>query len=114
MKIITGNALEILFTLPDNSVDCCVTSPPYYALRDYGEAGQIGLERTPILAGCPRGGVVLDPFMGSGTTLAVAAQEGREGIGIELNPAYVALARERIGNAQLRIPTSESVHNAVE
>lgn len=33
--------------LPDNSVDCCVTSPPYYALRDYGCDGQIGLEQTP-------------------------------------------------------------------
>ncbi|MDR1543381.1 MAG: site-specific DNA-methyltransferase [Prevotellaceae bacterium] len=33
--------------LPDNSVDCCVTSPPYYALRDYGTDGQIGLETTP-------------------------------------------------------------------
>lgn len=36
-----------LKTLPDNSVDCCVTSPPYYRLRDYGVNGQIGLEDTP-------------------------------------------------------------------
>ena len=35
--------------LPDNSVDCCVTSPPYFALRDYGVCGQIGLEETPEL-----------------------------------------------------------------
>lgn len=34
--------------LPDDSVDCCVTSPPYYALRDYGCDGQIGLEKSPI------------------------------------------------------------------
>ena len=46
-KIINGNSLEVLKTLPDNSVDCCVTSPPYYALRDYGVEGQIGLEETP-------------------------------------------------------------------
>ena len=46
-KIINGNSLEVLKTLPDNSVDCCVTSPPYYALRDYGVDGQIGLEETP-------------------------------------------------------------------
>jgi DNA modification methylase len=45
--IIQGDALEVLRTLPDNSVDCCVTSPPYYALRDYGVSGQIGLEDTP-------------------------------------------------------------------
>ncbi len=36
-----------LRSLPDNSVDCCVTSPPYFNLRDYGVAGQIGLEETP-------------------------------------------------------------------
>ncbi|APF25262.1 DNA methylase family protein (plasmid) [Clostridium sporogenes] len=33
--------------LDDNSIDCCVTSPPYYGLRDYGEDKQIGLEETP-------------------------------------------------------------------
>ena len=36
-----------LRNLPDSSVDCCVTSPPYYGLRDYGVSGQIGLEETP-------------------------------------------------------------------
>mgnify|MGYP000877136151 CR=1 FL=1 len=42
-----GDCLETLRTLPDNSVHCCVTSPPYWGLRDYGHAGQIGLEQTP-------------------------------------------------------------------
>lgn len=42
-----GEALEVLRTLPDESVHCCVTSPPYYGLRDYGEDGQLGLEETP-------------------------------------------------------------------
>lgn len=42
-----GDCLEVLKTLPDNSVDCCVTSPPYYALRDYGVEGQLGLENSP-------------------------------------------------------------------
>ena len=46
-KIICGNSLEVLKTLADNSVDMCVTSPPYYGLRDYGESGQIGMEQTP-------------------------------------------------------------------
>ena len=45
--VINGNSLEVLKSLPDNSIDCCVTSPPYYALRDYGCDGQIGLEETP-------------------------------------------------------------------
>jgi len=41
-----GNTLEVLKTLPDESVDCIVTSPPYWGLRDYGVEGQIGLEST--------------------------------------------------------------------
>lgn len=45
-QIVVGDALTQLSALPDASVDCVITSPPYYALRDYGAAGQIGLERT--------------------------------------------------------------------
>ena len=46
-KILEGNCLSVLKTLPDNSIDCCITSPPYFGLRDYGEIEQIGLEETP-------------------------------------------------------------------
>lgn len=49
-----------------------------------------------IKAGCPEGGTVLDPFLGSGTTGLVADQLGRDCIGIELNPEYAAMARKRI------------------
>ncbi len=45
--IIQGDALNILRTFPDESVNCVVTSPPYWGLRDYGISGQLGLERTP-------------------------------------------------------------------
>lgn len=45
--ILCGDAVEMLQTLPTASCRCCVTSPPYYGLRDYGCAGQIGLEQTP-------------------------------------------------------------------
>lgn len=45
--ILHGDALSVLKTLAAESVDCCVTSPPYYNLRDYGCDGQIGLEKTP-------------------------------------------------------------------
>jgi len=45
--ILTGDCLEVLRTMADNSVDCCVTSPPYWGLRDYGVEGQLGLESTP-------------------------------------------------------------------
>lgn len=54
------------------------------------------IPRRCISAGCPDGGVVLDPFAGSGTTLAVALQLGRKAIGIELNPAYAELIHARI------------------
>jgi len=45
--ILQGDALTMLKELPGESVDCCITSPPYYGLRDYGVDGQIGLEETP-------------------------------------------------------------------
>lgn len=48
-RIYCGDALTVLKTLPDISVNCCITSPPYYALRDYGVDGQIGREETPAL-----------------------------------------------------------------
>lgn len=56
------------------------------------------LIETPIIAGCPPNGIVLDPFMGSGTTAVVAKQNKRNFIGIDLNPEYVKLARERISS----------------
>jgi DNA modification methylase len=49
-----------------------------------------------VLAGCPVGGTVLDPFTGSGTTGVVACRLGRDFIGIELNPDYAAMAGRRI------------------
>jgi DNA modification methylase len=53
-----------------------------------------------ILAGCPVGGTVLDPFGGSGTTGAVAEQHGRNAILIELNASYLPLQRERLAKVQ--------------
>lgn len=47
IHILTGDCRDVLRTLADGSVQCCVTSPPYYGLRDYGVDGQIGLEQTP-------------------------------------------------------------------
>lgn len=53
-----------------------------------------------ILAGCPAGGTVLDPFSGSATTGAVALPLGRNYIGIDLNPDYLPLAIERLQGAK--------------
>jgi DNA modification methylase len=46
-QVLTGNALDVLRTLPAEHADCVVTSPPYWGLRNYGVSGQIGLEATP-------------------------------------------------------------------
>ena len=43
-KILQGDTLEILKNIPSNSIDMCITSPPYYNLRDYEIDGQIGME----------------------------------------------------------------------
>ena len=47
VEIRVGDAIDQLRQMPDESVHCCVTSPPYWGLRDYGVTGQIGLEETP-------------------------------------------------------------------
>jgi len=54
-----------------------------------------------ILAGCPHGGIALDPFMGSGTTAAVAEKHGRKYLGCELNPEYLPLQKKRLEQATL-------------
>ena len=53
-----------------------------------------------ILAGCRPAGIVLDPFIGSGTTAVVAEKNGREFIGIDLNPDYTELSKKRIEENQ--------------
>ena len=188
-KIINSDALEALRTLPDSCCRTCITSPPYYGLRDYGADGQVGLEDTPelyienlvkifrevrralkddgatlktpivwdkgnwtsgdltgdygnqceliifahkgrhklkngrpsnlwrvprdpagehptpkpvaLMARCihnsvDRGGTVLDPFMGSGSTGVAAIREGCHFIGIEIEPKYFDISCRRI------------------
>jgi DNA modification methylase len=148
------DCLQGLKLLDDNSINCCVTSPPYWGLiRKYsGEewspviAGEtigihdrkhknvegepyltvnkrsVWVESTShfseahfatyppkliepcILAGCPKDGIVLDPFMGSGTTAMVALQNSRNYIGFELNPDYIKIAEDyRLKDIQIKI-----------
>ena len=49
-----------------------------------------------VLAGCPKAGLVLDPFIGAGTTGVVAKKLGRNYLGIELNPSYITMAEKRL------------------
>lgn len=56
-----------------------------------------------ILAGCRKGGIVLDPFFGSGTTGRVATKHNRNYLGIELNPEYIEISKRRTDNIQLSL-----------
>lgn len=168
VRFIVGDTLEALRSLPDDSVHCCVTSPPYWGLRDYDSDGQIGLEPTPaayiyrlvavfgeirrvlrpdgtlwlnmgsvwtipaepfaeahfatfptalaercIKAGCPDGGTVLDPLSGAGTTAMVADRLGRDAIGIELNPEYIAMAERRLARDRAMRGTASRADQAI-
>lgn len=62
------------------------------------------LIESPVKAGCPRGGIILDPFLGSGTTAVVAKNWGRDCIGIEINPEYIKIAEQRIKFAPSPLP----------
>ena len=64
----------------------------------------LDLIRPCILAGCPAGGVVLDPFFGAGTVGVVCVEEARRYHGIEINPDYVDMAERRIGQARPKGP----------
>ena len=63
-----------------------------------------------ILAGCPMGGTVLDPFAGAGTTGVVAKENNRHFIGIELNPEYVEMAQKRIDNVVSNSLVEQDLH----
>lgn len=58
----------------------------------------VDLCRIPILATCAQGGVVLDPFCGTGTTLLAASSLGRSGIGIDVSPTYAEMTKARLAN----------------
>lgn len=66
-----------------------------------------------ILAGCPVGGMVLDPFNGSGTTGIVSVKNQRKYIGIDLNPEYIELSAKRLEKAQQQIPLFDRETNLI-
>lgn len=84
-----------------NKRDVWTVAPAQFAEAHFATFSTALIEPC-ILAGCPEGGTVLDPFTGSGTTGMVALRLGRNFTGIELNPTYVEMARNRIlGDAPL-------------
>ena len=68
-----------------------------YSGRHYATM-PVELAERCIIAGCPEGGMVLDPFMGSGTTIVAAENLGRRSVGIELSEEYYLMAGERLEN----------------
>lgn len=68
---------------------------------------------TPIKAGCPEAGVVLDPFFGSGTTGLVARKQGKHYIGVELNPEYIKIAEKRLVGWKQQKPLTKYVFEVV-
>jgi DNA modification methylase len=93
----TGNGQESFVSIPEmknkRSVWTVNTKPYDEAhFATYPEA----LIEPMVLAGCPKNGIILDPFMGAGTTGLVAKKLGRQYLGIELNPKYIKIAEERI------------------
>jgi len=96
-----GNAQCLDATTRNKRTVWSVTKQPYKGAHFAVFPAE--LIRPCILAGCPQGGTVLDPFGGSGTTGEVAEMEGRNSILVELSPEYVELARRR--TAQLGLFT---------
>lgn len=82
-----------------------------FAIRPFSEAHFATfppeLAERCILAGCPKGGLVLDPFGGAGTTALVALRHGRRAALIELNPEYARMSRQRV-EAEWRVPTRKA------
>ena len=64
------------------------------------------LVRQMLLPTTREGDTVLDPFLGTGTTIAAAMQTGRNSVGYEVQPEYIALARRRLGQASLEYDVS--------
>jgi DNA modification methylase len=94
-----GRNLWNYWTLPaDDLSDAWLLGPEPLREQHYA-AFPTEIPRRAILAGSRPGDTVLDPFLGSGTTLLVADQLGRHGVGIELNPVYATMAEDRIRNA---------------
>jgi site-specific DNA-methyltransferase (adenine-specific) len=67
-----------------------------------------------IKAGCPKGGIVLDPFFGAGTVGVVAKSLGRCWIGIELNPLYAAMAEARVRATGYQMKIEEALDKRSE
>lgn len=85
-----------------NKRDVWSVSPSHYSEAHFATYPE-ELVQPMVAAGCPKGGVVLDPFMGSGTTAVVAKRNGCNYVGCELNPDYIEMANRRIATVPYRL-----------
>jgi len=100
-----GDAVEDYSGTSRNKRDVwTVTLEPYYGA--HFACWPQKLVEPMVLAGCPKGGTVLDTFSGSATTGLVALKKGRNYVGIDLNESYLPLARCRISGTKLGRPKS--------
>lgn len=105
-RIFRGDCLAVLPRLEKGKASAVITDPPYCSgaatagartadpTKKYVQTGT-RLQR-PSFAGDGKGGLVIDPFMGSGTTGVAALAEGRRFIGIEQTEAYFTISRDRL------------------
>lgn len=102
IRLFQGDALAVLRGLPAASVDAVVTDPPYSSGGQSATAHKVHLTGKPVplmrdlLEVAKPGGVVLDPFMGGGSTGLACLETGRGFIGIELSPEYYEIASARL------------------
>ena len=108
-----GDAAEALKEFPAQAVNCCITSPHHKRGTKPGDVWQIIPEdewrkdahfavfpkelcEIPIKATCPPGGILIDPFVGTGTAIIAAMELNRRGIGIDISHEYLGIAQKRI------------------
>jgi DNA modification methylase len=89
----------------------CIRFPFDYSNKFHPAVFPKALPEFCISCGCPKGGIVLDPFAGSGTTLEVAKNLGRKYIGIEINPKYVEFIHQRLSSGNKNRRQLNNVHS---
>ena len=96
------DCLEGLRNLPDKSIDLIVTDPPYIN-NTVGGGKPLNIIQTLIFNSSSEGDIVLDPFIGSGTTAVAAMKEKRKYLGFEIEPKYFNIAKKKIENEQRQL-----------
>lgn len=112
-EILHGDCLEQLKQMPDNYVDLIVTSPPYADQRKttYGGVSVNHYVEWFIKLFTKEEDIVLDPFMGSGTTNFVAQRMHRNSIGIEIKSEYYEQVKEQLRECELMLFEKQTQKN---